>query len=69
MPRLRLDAPDPMVAVLRVWSFDSAKLARAIGCHPNTARSRLKRPETLTLQELRRLDRAGVPIDQIRGAV
>lgn len=69
MPRLQLTSPDPMVAVLRVWAFDSAKLARAIGRHPNTARSRLKRPETLTLQELRRLARAGVPIDQIRGAV
>lgn len=69
MPRLKLTAPDPMVAVLRVWDFDSAKLARALQCHRNTARSRLKRPETLTLQELRRLARAGVPIDQIRGAV
>ena len=69
MPRLKLSSPDPMLAVLRVWAFDSGKLARALHCHPNTARSRLKRPETLTLQELRRLARAGVPIDQIRGAV
>ena len=69
MPRLRTTEPDPILGLLRYYQYNPGKLAIVLTCHENTARNRLKKPETLTLRELRRLNRAGVPIERIRAAI
>ena len=69
MPRPKTMEPDPIAGLLLYYSFDAQKLAKVWRCCETTARSKLKRPEKITIQELRQLNRAGVPIDRIREAI
>lgn len=72
MPRIRpRDVPFVKIKRLLIgYGLNGPALAEVLDCTPNTARSRLERPETLTLAELELVSRKGhVPMDEIRAAI
>lgn len=70
MPYIKHDR-DPMLKVIGAYGLERSRaLAPIIGRCSATAASRIKRPEDLTLGELRLLASHGhVPIDEIRAAI
>lgn len=72
MPRLKTKEI-PFVKVKRLlvgYGLNCQALAEVLGCSEPTARSRLNRPETLTLSELDLISRRGhVPMEEIRAAI
>jgi len=72
MPRTR-PREVPFVKMKRLllgYGLNGPALAAILECTPNTARSRLERPETLTLAELDKVCSKGhIPMDEIRAAI
>jgi len=72
MPYIKKAEP-PFVRVARLlkgYGLQGKALAAVLGCSPPTARSRLEKPETLTLAELAMISSRGhVPMDEIRDAI
>ena len=55
---------------LRGKGFTSPKLAEVLGCCPNTAMKKLKKPELFDLGDLRKLHRKGhIVWDELKGAI
>ena len=69
MARPRAIAPDPIIGLIRYYGLNKKDLARIWQCAERTVDRRLDAPENITILELRRLNRAGVPIEDIRGAI
>lgn len=66
----KIDPYDPLRRLLKGYGVDGEHLGVALGCCGHTARSRLKEPGTLTVDELRSICiRMGVPADEIRAAL
>lgn len=52
---------------LKGKGFNSPKLAAVLGCSPNTAMKKLKKPETITLGDISKLYRRGhIPLTTLR---
>lgn len=72
MPRLKKrEGPyDKMLRLLKSYDLaHGAELAAVLGCGRTTAYARLKDPGKLTWEELRKINRAGVPMEEIRAAM
>lgn len=71
MPRLKKrESPyDKLLKLLHAYEIDGVTLAAIIGKSPGTGCRRLRCPGEISLDELRALNRAGVPIDEIRAAI
>lgn len=71
MPRLKKrEGPyDKLLFLLRGYELGGDELAAVIGCSRATGYKRLKDPGKLTIADLRKINRAGVPIDEIRAAI
>lgn len=61
--------PDGLTRLLLSYGLDAAKMARLLGCCSKTGRARLEIPETLTVGELRRLNRWGVDAGELNAAL
>ena len=63
----------PYVRVKRLllgYGLDATSLAGVLGCSYNTAASRLRNPQSLTLHELGVISRNGhIPIEELREAI
>ncbi len=70
MPKLK-DRTDALRRVLNAYELNNGPaLASVLGCSRGTALSRIKAPETLTVEELRRISLRGhVPVDELRAAL
>ena len=69
MPRPKAITPDPIVGLIRYYGLNKKDLAHIWRCAERTVDRRLDAPESITILELRQLNRAGVPIEEIRGAI
>lgn len=71
MPRVK--TPEiPFAKVKRLllgYGLNGPKLAKVLKCSEPTARTRLDDPSKLTLGELAKISRHGVPIDEIRESI
>lgn len=70
MPKLK-DRTDALRRVLNAYELNNGPaLAVVLGCSRGTALARIKAPETLTVEELRRISLRGhVPVDELRAAL
>lgn len=71
MPRLRKDEGpySNLLKLFRGYRLGGEELARVIGKSPTTGYERLRNPGKITIEELRKINRAGIPIDEIRAAL
>lgn len=72
MPRLkRREGPyDRLLRLLKAYDLSGGQeLAAALKCSKNTAYARLDDPGKLTVAELRKINRAGVPWEEIKSAM
>ena len=59
-----------MQRLLKGYGLSGQKLAAVLECSAPTARARLESPQTLTLEDLDRINRRGhVPMEEIREAI
>lgn len=72
MPYIKPKEP-PFIRVRRLllgYEMTPQSLAAVLECSENTARARLRSPETLTLGELDKISRRGhIPMEEIRAAL
>ena len=71
MPRLKTPDP-PFIAMRRLllgYGMNGPLMGRAMGTTDKTGKRRLDHPEELTLGELKKLSRAGIPAEEIRDAI
>lgn len=70
MPYIK-KARDGMSKLLGAYQLEnSARLAPVLGVSEATALRRIKKPEAMTLHELRRLNTHGhIPVDELRAAL
>jgi len=71
MPHLKRDEPFAAFRRLLIgYGLTAPHLSKIIGRNDNTARDRLKRPETFTLGELRAISLKGhIPVEEMREAI
>lgn len=71
MPRLRTtDKPyAKMRRLLLGYGLNAPTLADALNVSAPTARKRLENPELLTLKDIDRINRFGVPMEELKGAM
>lgn len=71
MPRLKKkETPhDRLLFLLRGYELRGERLASVLGCSRATAFNRLRDPGSFTLDELRKINHAGVPIEELRQAL
>ena len=71
LPRIKhSEAFEPMRRLIRGYGLNGTKLAKVLNVSEQTARSRIREPERLTLGDLERLNRmGGIPLDEIRAAI
>ena len=65
----RLRKPPPLVELLRGWGLTAKRLSGIIGSSTVTANRRLAVPEKLDVEELRKLHRAGMDVEDLASAV
>lgn len=71
MPRLkkRSGPYDELLRLFRAYELDGTHLGSVIGKSQPTGSARLRNPGSLTLDELRRISRAGgIPVEELRRA-
>ena len=70
MPYLK-HTRDPVRALLKSYDIvDGTKLARILGVTPKTGRARFNYPNTLTIADLKKINKFGhVPIEEIRAVI
>lgn len=73
MPKIkRRETPyDKLLILINGYlTINEKRLEDVLGCSYNTARSRLKDPATITLEEMRKITRSlGIPIEEVRAAL
>ena len=62
--------PDKLRRLLKGYEFTAPRLASTLGCSTATAQRRLSDPASLTVEELRRINKRGhVPLEEIKEAL
>lgn len=65
----RIRRPPELTVLLRGWGLTAKRLAGIIGASTVTANRRLAVPEKLDVEELRKLHRAGMDVEDLASAV
>lgn len=61
---------ESVTELIRGKGYTSPKLAKVLGCSPNTAMKKLRNPHLITLEDIGKLHRgAHISMDELRGAI
>ena len=69
MPKVKLNQPTKMERLIRGYWSTYSEFAEVLDCSPNTAKAKMKNPGRLTLDDLKRIERHGVPKEDIRNSI
>lgn len=69
MPKTKLNNENPLQRLIQGYWKTGLELCKVLGCSDKTATKKFNHPGQLTLDDLKALNRHGIPIKEIKVAI